>query len=482
LIAHVLAYEVLPNVQSGRLIDQIEMTFSDLKVAMSGSDPLGYCHQKHLKEEGITSLLTANISRCFSEYCRCMKLGNEIEDRVSIMHQSILSTKAGKGDMDISLFYRFLQTDKNFVHRGCTALFPLLFIEFTKTATKSVDKKLPQAALYANYLFRLMHFDKLRTWVPLLGIVMSENEMLFRLYSPSVVNNKWKIAEVDVMRCAVSTKNIERLLHIMVGWTDKCTKFLCSPTAEPTPLSMNGHLLLRKHCNVVVLGDKIFKSFDYREISERSYVDATHRRDPVHYRKSDLAGMKLVVDWTSDSNPHDSLQIITYDVMPGVHRPSKVGHLILVMRKIAQLHADGIVYGDLRFSNIVFSEASEAAVASTIIDFDHSGPAEEKIYPPRFNPDITDGFRHKGARENEFLRLEHDIAALQWMCAQYRPTKVDLRETWSSCVELLDDLLGVSDRLKAHEFEELEPVDKNMVVSVGILGTCSGDITRTHYT
>jgi serine/threonine protein kinase len=145
-----------------------------------------------------------------------------------------------------------------------------------------------------------------------------------------------------------------------------------------------------------------------------------------------------------------------------------VGHLILVMRKTAQLHAEGIVHGDLRFSNIVFSEANDAAVASTIIDFDHSGLAGEKIYPPRFNPDITDGFRHAGARAYEFLRPEHDIAALQWMCAQYRPKNVDLRETWSSCVnELLDGILDVPDRLLVHEFEELEPVDKNMVVSVG---------------
>lgn len=158
------------------------MTLSDLTVAMSGSDPLGYCSQKHLEGEGITSLLTANISKCFSEYCRCMNLSNEIDDRVSIMHQSKLRTTAGKGDIDISLFYRFLQTDTEFVHRGFRALFPMLFIEFTKTATKPIQKKLPQAALYANHLFRLMDFDKFFTWVPLLGIVMSENEMLFRLY------------------------------------------------------------------------------------------------------------------------------------------------------------------------------------------------------------------------------------------------------------------------------------------------------------
>jgi hypothetical protein len=481
LIAHRLAYETLPNIQSARLIGQIKTTSSDLKVAMTGGDPLGYCSQKHLKEEGITSLLTANISKCFSGYCRQLELGDEIEDRVSIMHQSILKTTAGRGDIDISLFYRFLQTDKEFVHSGLAALFPLMFIEFTKTTTKTVDKKLPQAALYANHLFRLMDFDKTRVWVPLLGIVMSESEMLFRLYSLSVVKRKWRIAEVDVMRCPVSAVNFQRLLHIMVGWTVHCTQFLCSSSAVTPPFTLNDHLLLRKHSNVVMLGNKMFKSYDYREISRRSYVHASYRRDPGLYRRSDLV-TELAVNWASDSNSQDSLQIISYDLVPGVHCPSFVGHLVLVLRTTAGLHAEGIVHGDLRFSNIVFSRASDAVVASTIIDFDLSGPAGEKIYPPRFNRDIADGFRHAEASAHELLRPEHDIAALQWMCAQFRPKNVDLRDTWSSCVsDLFDGMLGVADRLTAYESEELEPVDKNMVVGAGTKGTGSPDTKRLHY-
>ena len=87
--------------------------------------------------------------------------------------------------------------------------------------------------------------------------------MLFRLYSLSIVEDAWKIAEVDVMRCAVSAESFQRLLHIMVGWTEHSTRFLLSPSAAPTPqLSPSIHLLPRKGSNVVVLGEKIFKSFD----------------------------------------------------------------------------------------------------------------------------------------------------------------------------------------------------------------------------
>lgn len=475
-MAHRLAYEIPPHDRlSVRLGHQIEMLLSDLKVAMSGSDLLGYCSQKRLREEGITALLTANISRCFSEYCRCMGHGNEIEDRVSIMHQSTLRRPNVNWFVDISLFYRFLTTDKGFVHSHRAALFPLLFIEFTKTSTsKPIDKKLPQAALYANQLFsKLMAFEKSRTWVPLLAIVMSEHEMWFRLYSPSVVNREWKIAEVDVMRCAVSKENMLRLLHVMVGWTRFCTQFLCSPAAvpPPPPSQLNGHLLLRKHCNVVVMGTKIFKSYDYRVISQRWYVEPDYRRDPLHYLQSDLQNVELVVDWTADSDSHDRLQILAYDMVPGVHYPSFVRHLTLVMSKIAQLHARGIVHGDLRFANIVFSDKSDETVAITIIDYDYSGPAGEKVYPPRFRHDITDGFRHDGARAYEYLHPEHDIAALHWMCDQYHPKNVGLRETWRLCVsELLDGTppVDVAAHLVALESEALEPVDKNMMVSSNI--------------
>ena len=186
-----------------------------------------------------------------------------------------------------------------------------------------------------------------------------------------------------------------------------------------------------------------------------------------------------MVKWNSESNPRDSLQIISYDMVPGVHYPSFVGHMILVLRKLAQLHADGIAHGDLRFSNIVFSAPNDAVVKSTIIDFDYSGPVGEKIYLPRFNHDITDGFRHAGARPNEFLRKEHDLAALNWMCMQYHPKGIDRREAWLSCVAaLMDDLLAVVDHLVILELEELEPVDNRMVVYPGIKGTGSPDTNR----
>jgi hypothetical protein len=420
-------------------------------------------------------------------------LSDDFQDRVSIMHQSHLHTRAGKGDIDISLFYRFLQTDKEYVHSGRKSLIPLLFIEFTKAATKTIENKLPQAALYSNHLLRLMKFSEIGTWVPLFGIIMSENDILFRIYSPSLVGSQWKIAEIDVMTCPVSNEGIMRLVHVMVGWTKHCREFLCSPSAKPVGLpSINSDLLLRKRCNIVMIGNKMFKSFDYRDISRRSYVDPSHRRDPAEYRTSDLAGVELIVNWTNSSDPYDRLQILSYDAALGTHRPSVLGHFTKLLKKLLLMHPQGIVHGDLRFSNVIFSEIhSDSPPVSTIIDFDYSGLAGERVYPPHFNLIIDDGARHPDARPNEFLRLEHDIAAVKWMCEQYQPRKEELRSLWLSCIlELEQDMQAAIEQLEGYESEPLEPVTRaDSVVAIlvastadgGLKGTGSPDSARSHY-
>jgi len=450
LIAHCLAFQTLEKIKSDKLCDQIETTYLDLKAAISGKEPNGYCSQNNLKEGGVTALLTANISKCFLEFCRYHHR-DKIEERVSIMHQSTV----GNGDMDIGLFYRFFPKDENVNFKS---LFPFVFIEFMKTSNKGIESKYPQAALYANNLFHLMKYDKFRTSVPLLGIVMSDVEMLYRVYSLTVVDNQWRVAEVDVMRCAISAQSFERLLHIMLGWTQYCSEFLCSPLVVSSRTPLDDRVLLHKHGNIVLLDKKMYKCFDYRQLSAKSYVDPTQRRKPEMYFRSDLTGVKLVVDWNSEDNLLDSLKIISYDLVPGFHHPSHVGHIINVLRKIAKLHAENIVHGDLRFSNIVFSESYKAV----IIDFDYSGLAGEQIYPLRFNRDIKDGLRHIGAREGDFLRVEHDIAAVQWMCAQYQPKNNKLMDTWSSFVENLKDgtpILDIIPRLEEYSHEELEPVE-----------------------
>jgi thiamine kinase-like enzyme len=204
------------------------------------------------------------------------------------------------------------------------------------------------------------------------------------------------------------------------------------------------------------------------------------------YKYSDLEGIKIVIDWESSIDTNDRLQILSYDAVPGSHRPSVVGHFVKLLMKIYQLHQDSIVHGDLRFSNVIFSDMDGNAPVTTIIDFDYSGVNGEKIYPPHFNVSIDDGYRHPGANPMEYLRPEHDITAAKWMCSQYRPKNEKLRNMWSSCMEeFVVDLQAMIDQMKVCEQEPLEPVSvhnyADVVADCETKGTGSPDTNRGRY-
>ena len=317
--------------------------------------------------------------------------------------------------------------------------------------------------------------------MPLLGIVMSEFEFLLKMYSLTVVDSQWKIAEVDVMRCPVTANSFHRLVHVMTGWTKHCCSFLTSSTPLRT---FNPNLILHRHSNVVSFDGKIYKCYDYRQISERSDIEMTQRRNADMYTFSDLTDIEVVVNWASDRDAQDSLKIISYHPVPGVHYPSVAGHMILVMKKILNLKSRNIVHGDLRLANIVFSDPESiqkyGSVQSTIIDFDYSGIEGEKCYPERFNVDITDGFRHAGARPCELLRHSHDIAAIHWFMEQYKPKDEQLQSVWSLCLEDLNanDLPTAIERLGDHSLAELELVAKVGAAEMNSEATGSPEVKR----
>lgn len=144
------------------------------------------------------------------------------------------------------------------------------------------------------------------------------------------------------------------------------------------------------------------------------------------------------------------------------------------------LHLNYIVHGDLRFSNVVFSNADDPEVNSTLIDFDLSGKAGERMYPLGFNTEIDDGFRHIGAAPKDLLQIEHDVAALRWMLNQYRPKNIYLRDTWESAVKGdLQSFVNAWDRGSNFEKEEVEPVENTKMLVTKMTG--SPESKRDHY-
>jgi serine/threonine protein kinase len=120
----------------------------------------------------------------------------------------------------------------------------------------------------------------------------------------------------------------------------------------------------------------------------------------------------------------DNLLVVTYDYVLGSHVAENTSDFIPILKMLGALHADHVVHGDIRLSNIVF-----AGMQSSLIDFDFSGKHGEKKYPAGYNREIFDGFRHADAKENSFLELKHDFYALSGLMNLFSTTESS--EEWS---------------------------------------------------
>ena len=156
--------------------------------------------------------------------------------------------------------------------------------------------------------------------------------------------------------------------------------------------------------NAAIGDDHVWKAYDYRDCA----VQLDDRRSPDLSCKY-IPGCKIVCKSTD-------LVLIRYPYLEGTHQPRSVGQWIAVLRCVLRLHQDGIVHGDLRLSNIVFSSTSDVV---TIIDYDFSGRHREKTYPLHFNCNIDDGARHRSASAGRLLLFPHDwfaVAAMMKLC------------------------------------------------------------------
>eukprot|EP00981_Chlorochromonas_danica_P008760 scaffold2308_cov164-Ochromonas_danica.AAC.10 len=461
VVATCLAYEQIAAQQDARMIKLGEMVVDDVNAALNNQHSMGYCSQKKMKEEGITALLTSNLEKCYNHYCSQQKpsllpLQNE---KTYFMHQCA-TTEAIKGNVDIGVFYKFEETDSSFFVKGRRVIYPMGFFEFTKTSTKQIPDKLPQASLYANALFRTMKFAEMKTWVPLLGVVMSESEFVVKLYSLTIVDEKkWKIAEIDILKSNLNSASVIQLIHMMAGWVAYCANFLTSELAKARFRGAINENLRLRHTNVAIIGQEVFECFDYRVISDRCRTEEV-LRDPQWYQLGDL-NVECVVDWSNPINSSDCLKIIKYPFVEGTHQPIHVKHLAMVMQKLLDMHSKNVVHGDLRYANIVFSKVNTSPLYSKLIDFDYSGVDGEAAYPTRFNLDIPDGKRHPEALPGELLHKEHDVYSFKWMCSQYRPKSIDHQASWQEWIDSEDSDLtqGVKifERIGDEELECVVP-------------------------
>jgi hypothetical protein len=126
---------------------------------------------------------------------------------------------------------------------------------------------------------------------------------------------------------------VQRLINILLSWNNLCAEFLGSYDTNK----------LKMRCgNVIRVGEKMFKSYDYRN----SLKQESERRSHKYYEPF-MAGYV-------EELAEDDLVIISYDRIHGSHSPSCLRHLLDICKALQDLHALGIVHGDIRLSNMIF--------------------------------------------------------------------------------------------------------------------------------
>lgn len=79
--------------------------------------------------------------------------------------------------------------------------------------------------------------------------------------------------------------------------------------------------------------------------------------------------------------------------------------MVAVAEHLKRLHENGIVHGDIRLLNMVFSDEK-----SELIDFDFSGEQGKVEYPPGYRMTVFDG-RRRG-KPKQLVSMTDDVAAL----------------------------------------------------------------------
>ncbi len=385
-----------------------------------------------MAEDGITARFVANFQQLLTAHQ--LLIESDIDFCVKVLHQAHAfncETKKDKkhsGYIDLTILYDF--EDKQIklnVVKDIPSVFPMVFMEFTQHATKSVDMKLPQSSLYANYLFRQMNEDLPIGLPPLLGITFSERCYVAILYylTENKESGKMEIAEIRLREGVFD----EAFIHILVGlvWEfitsikNLLTKFICS--TEVGCVLNSAINVLFPNRNVLLHEEYVYKSFDYRN---RATTALTERRDYNMYKYARFP-MDIVVSHEPTDQSSSSLHIIRYRYIEGSSSPSHIIHFYDIVCELCKLHEQNIAFGDVRLANMVFkplttdalkvvsvliSQRDEANYSSCLIDFDYARVAGQGVYPPRYNINVPDGPRHHEARSYNPVETIHDCYSL----------------------------------------------------------------------
>lgn len=184
---------------------------------------------------------------------------------------------------------------------------------------------------------------------------------------------------------------------------------------------------------VARVGDTIFKIYN----TSRHWL-------PIVSGSSYLASIAAVKNRMSECN--DGLQVFvsqinnstfvlsyTYSVSTNAVNAK---HFAALIRKIKSMHAKNLVHGDIRSSNVVFTDNT----GCIILDFDFCQPIDSAYYPQGFVSDVPDVTRHENARAGNPIAAEHDwFAVASIMRELYQPCDNLNMNVWNTSITCVRD-------------------------------------------
>ena len=166
----------------------------------------------------------------------------------------------------------------------------------------------------------------------------------------------------------------------------------------------------------------VFKFFDTGHRGD-NFFDHSIMEELIQKCPSILPGVKL----TSIAS---RVYILTYKYIPGREgQPCNLKDFVGVVQTLSLMHKHGLVHGDVRLANMVFTEDG----TSYLIDFDFVGKHGMSDYFGNFNSELDE--RHPEAYPGSKMKMEHDRHSLAYLIEK----QCESSSTLSTLLDLLKD-------------------------------------------
>jgi hypothetical protein len=229
--------------------------------------------------------------------------------------------------------------------------------------------------------------------------------------------------------------------------------------------------VLREYSNCFRLSDRspeVYKTEDTLKTTAQQIFCIPDEADGILDYAVDIPGgdgkghnkSMLFRKWNSDKFPSEGkIEVIAVPYLAGSHVCTSARQALSLVKKLQNIHKQGIAHADIRAFNLLFSFDSETA---HFLDWDFGGRIKSKNgkslrYPLGYANLLRDGLRI--GRSRGVVKLKHDVAALAHVFGVLHDVVLNYRflfwKNWQ--LEILHRRLQ-----KASTLNEMESILKKM--------------------